>query len=43
MIFVKDLIWIGNIYDIDENNAYLNLIKKNIILIVFNFVMLKKD
>ena len=28
MIFVKDLIWIGNIYDIDENNAYLNLIKK---------------
>ena len=39
MIFVKDLIWIGNIYDIDENNAYLNLIKKNIILIAFNFVM----
>ena len=28
MIFVKDLIWIGNLYDIDENNAYLNLIKK---------------
>ena len=28
MIFVKDLIWIGKIFDNDENNAYLNLIKK---------------
>ena len=28
MIFIKDLIWIGNILDRDENNAYLNLIKR---------------
>ena len=28
MIFIHDLIWIGKILDKDENNAYLNLIKK---------------
>ena len=28
MIIIKDLIWIGNILDRDENNAYLNLIKR---------------
>ena len=28
MIFIRDLIWIGKILDRDENNAYLNLIKR---------------
>ena len=28
MIFIKDLLWIGELLDKDENNAYINLMKK---------------